>query len=163
MTEKTRLPQKEDAEKEKQTLSEISPEIDKTLNGLGPEQSTRIQAIRQESFSGPLPHPEMLKRYDEIKEGFAERIMSMTERQLDHRISCENKIIEGSLSESKRGQNYGLAVSVLFLAAAVLLGLYGHDWLAGILGGGTLIGLVTVFVTNKKRNKTDEDNTKDSE
>ena len=75
----------------------------------------------------------------------------MAERQLDHRIKCESAVVNGAVNESKRGQNYGLIVALLFLAASVFLRYTGHDWLAGVLGGGTLISLVTVFVTNKPK------------
>lgn len=130
----------------------ISPEVTEAIKGLAPEQRTVvIQAIKGESFSGPIPHPELLQKYETIHPGFAERFVSMAERQLDHRIECENKVVNGSLAESKRGQNYGLIVSLLFLAASVFLGFYGHDWLAGILGGGTLVSLVTIFVIGKKK------------
>lgn len=136
---------------------QISPELNEAIKGLRPEQrKVVIQAIRQESFSGPIPHPELLQKYDEVKPGFAERIVSMAERQLDHRINCEDKMVDGSVDESKRGQNYGLIVALLFLAAAVFLGYFDHDWLAGVLGGGTLVALVTVFVTHKHGDKDDK-------
>ena len=135
----------------------ISPEVREAISGLRPEQRCAvIQAIKQESFSGPIPHPELLQKYENIQSGFAERIVGMAERQLDHRIKCENEIVNGSVNDSKRGQNYGFIVALLFLGAAVFLGYSGHDWLAGVLGGGTLLGLVTIFVTSKPEKSTDD-------
>lgn len=128
----------------------LNPEVCEVIKGLNPkQQSIIIQAIRKESFSGPIPHPELLQKYEQVQPGFAERIVEMAEKQLDHRIECEDKVVDGSVSESKRGQLYGLIVAVLFLGAATALGLTGHDWLGGVLGGGTLVALVTVFVKNK--------------
>lgn len=73
----------------------LNPEVREAIKGLRPEQrKVVIQAIRQESFSGPIPHPELLQKYDEVKPGFAERIISMAERQLDHRINCEDKVVD---------------------------------------------------------------------
>lgn len=129
----------------------ISPEVNQAIKGLRPEQQEAIiKAIKQEAFSGPIPHPELLQKYDEVKEGFAERIVKMAEIQLQHRVRCEEKIVDESIAESKRAQNYAFYLSILFLVAAVLLGLYGHDWLAGCLGGGTLISLVAAFIAGKK-------------
>lgn len=129
----------------------ISQEVSEVLQVLNPEQkNTIIQAINQEDFSGPIPHPELLKKYEDIKEGFAERIVSMAEIQLNHRVSCEDKVVEGSVSDSKRGQIFAFVLSLLFLGSAVFLGFNGHDWLAGGLGGGTLVSLVTVFITGNK-------------
>lgn len=129
----------------------LPQEVRKVMDSLNPEQRRIIvQAIKQESFSGPIPHPELLRKYDEVQLGFAERIVSMAEKQLEHRIKCESAVVNGSVSESKRGQNYGLVISLLFLIASVFLGYFGHDWLAGVIGGGTLIALVTVFVSGHK-------------
>lgn len=129
----------------------ISPEVNQVIKGLRPEQQEAIiKAIKQEAFSGPIPHPELLQKYDEVKEGFAERIVKMAEIQLQHRVRCEEKIVDESIAESKRAQNYAFYLSILFLVAAVLLGFYGHDWLAGCFGGGTLISLVAAFIAGKK-------------
>lgn len=141
-------------------LSHISPEVSEAIKGLSPEQRQiviqSIQAVRQESFSGPIPHPELLKGYESVKQGFAERIVSMAEEQQKHRFECENKMVEGTVSESKRGQWMAFIVAIIFVVAAVALGLYGHDWLAGVIGGGTLVALVTVFVTGRRSQSKDK-------
>ena len=41
------------------------------------------------ALSGPLPPPEMLAQYEEILPGAAERILSMAERQAEHRQKME--------------------------------------------------------------------------
>ena len=82
----------------------MTPELVEAINSLRPEQrSVIIQAMQRESFSGPIPHPELLQKYEEIQQGFAERIVSMAERQLDHRVKCEDTVVNGSVAESKRG------------------------------------------------------------
>lgn len=141
---------------------EMTPELVEAINSLRPEQrSVIVKAIQRESFSGPIPHPDLLQKYEEVQQGFAERIVSMAERQLDHRVKCEDTVVNGSVAESKRGQCFGLIVAVLFLGASLALGLTGHDWLGGVLGGGTLVALVTVFVQTKHQNK--DSNGKESE
>ena len=129
----------------------LSPEVAQVIKELQPEQrKVIIKAFKQEAFSGPIPHPELLQKYENIQGGFADRIIKLAEKQLDHRIDSERQVVDGSVSDSKRGQIFAFIVAVLFLVAAVYLGINGHDWLAGILGGGTLVSLVTVFVTGKK-------------
>ncbi|HEV8538853.1 MAG TPA: DUF2335 domain-containing protein, partial [Bacteroidota bacterium] len=53
------------------------------------------------------------------------------------------------------GQFLGFIVAIAFLAAAYSLGMNGHEWLGGIIGGTTLTGLVTVFVIGKKKQNQD--------
>ena len=45
------------------------------------------------SFSGPLPHPDIMKGYDDIVPGAAERILKMAENQQNHRFKLEEKIV----------------------------------------------------------------------
>jgi len=49
--------------------------------------------VRQEqttvAYSGPIPHPNDLARYEEILPGAAERIMKMAELQAEHRRALE--------------------------------------------------------------------------
>lgn len=99
----------------------------------------------------------MLQGYENIKQGFAERIVAMAEGQQKHRFDCEDKMIKGTVEESKRGQWMAFVVALLFLIAAVILGLYGHDWLGGVIGGGTLIALVTVFISGRKTKQESKD------
>lgn len=44
-------------------------------------------------YSGPIPEPSDLQQYENIKIGFAERIMSMAERESSHRQKIDNRII----------------------------------------------------------------------
>lgn len=108
-----------------------------------------IIAMERESFSGPIPHPRLLKGYEEVMPGSAERILAMAEREQAHMAERDNRIVTGSLGSTKRGQWMGFTIALLFCAASTALGLMGQPVLAGIIGGGTLVSLVTVFVTNK--------------
>ncbi len=95
----------------------------------------------------------MLKQFEEVLPGLAERLVSRMEKQSDHRMKLEGIAVPAQLSESKRGQWLGFIVSVLFLGASVWLALEGHDTVAGILGGSTIVGLVTIFVVGKRQQK----------
>ncbi len=111
--------------------------------------------LHQYHHSGPLPSPDFLKQYDLIIPGLAERIVKMAEDQQSHRQSLENRVISSQLNESKRGQFLGFTVAMLCIGASVALSLLGHEYVAGILGGTTVVGLVTVFVLGKREQQKD--------
>lgn len=69
-----------------------------------------IIATRYENFSGPLPHPEILKKYDEIVTGAAERIIKQAEVQTNHRIQLETKVIDSDIRNSRLGLIFGFIV-----------------------------------------------------
>ena len=107
----------------------------------------------ESSFSGPLPPPSILLHYDNIIPNGAERIIKMTEEQSKHRLQIEDHAVKEQLDQSKRGQNYGFIIGLAGLLAAVVLSVTGHDAVAGIIGGSTLLGMVTVFVVGKTMQK----------
>ncbi len=111
--------------------------------------TTRATMVRREvsTFSGPLPPPDILLRYNEAAPNAADRILRMAEEQAHHRQKMEWKALTSDANRSRWGLVCGLIVALAFGVGSVLLGLNGHDTLGAVLGGSTLLGLVTVFVT----------------
>lgn len=135
----------------------VAPEIAEVLSGLPLEKrNVVISALKQESFSGPLPHPRLLKEYDEIQPGFAERIVAMAEREQAHRFACDDKVVGSAVASSKRGQWMGYSIAIIFGAIALTLGLLGHVAVASIIGGLDIVALVAVFVTNRPAKSDDK-------
>jgi len=91
----------------------------------------QISATEQQFFSGPLPPPDALAKYEQIQSGFAERLLAMAEKEQNERIDTQNKIIDTQkkiidtekeltlkeLSNFKRGQILALisVLAVVFL------------------------------------------------
>lgn len=128
-------------------------ELEELLRNESPELRTHVlRVVRrvETSFSGPLPKPEDFAKYETVQQGAANRILSMAEKQQEHRIACEKMIVEENLLKNKRGQYLGALIALVCIGASVALGLLGHDTLAGIIGGATLLGAIVVFVLNKE-------------
>lgn len=109
--------------------------------------------VRQHSmqaFSGPLPHPDILKKFDEVVPGAAERIIKMAEGQFEHRTALERKVIESDIERSKRGQVLGFLIAIVGLVASALIAIFGNAIAGGIIGVGTLASLVGVFMYGAK-------------
>lgn len=108
------------------------------------------QIVRQEvamSFSGPLPPPEILKKYDEILPGAAERIIKMAEKQAEHRQSLEQQVIKSDVKNSKLGILCGFLIGIGGISGGVIVAIFGKQPLfGGILSFGSLAILATVFV-----------------
>lgn len=103
-----------------------------------------------QSFSGPLPHPDILKKFDEVVPGAAERIIKMAELQSEHRRELEKKVINSGIVREKWGQNLGFIIAVIGLGASALIAIYGSPVVGGIIGFGTLASLVGVFMYGSK-------------
>jgi hypothetical protein len=49
------------------------------------------------------------------------------------------------------GQVFGLVISLVSVVSGALTALCGHEWAGGFIGGGGVVGLVSVFVIGRAR------------
>lgn len=127
------------------------PQVAQILESLPPEKRDVIlAAIKQESYSGPLPHPDFYEGYEKVLPGSANRILTMTETQVQHRVNIEGQIVNRTLTQKSWGMVIGGILTIIILAAVVFLGINGHDILAGTLGTTTIIGVIVVYVLGQK-------------
>jgi len=64
----------------------------------------RVKQSISQSYSGPLPPPGMLHDYAQ----YAERIVTMAEKEQAHRHNLESTAVSGAINKDKRSQNYAL-------------------------------------------------------
>lgn len=117
-------------------------------------------AIRTE-ISGPIPPPDVLADYERLLPGSANRIIRMAEAEQAHRHALQSKAIDARIidanaarKEARMGQFLGLAIGLVGLAAAVIIACLvrgsGGATVASIVGGSTVIGLVTIFILGRR-------------
>lgn len=114
-----------------------------------PEQAQLRQIVAQvaaQRFSGPLPPPDVLARYNDAVPNGAERIMQMAEKQTDHRMDLEKQVVSADIRRSNAGLVAGLIVALAFLVVSYLLIDDGHDEAGTILGTVDIGSLVGVFI-----------------
>lgn len=102
--------------------------------------------IEEHRYSGPIPNPALLKEFDNVLPGCAERIIRMAEEQATHRQLLERTVIIGDSRRANQGLWVGGAVAVLFLAGAVFLIYNGHDAAGATLGTMDLASVVGIFI-----------------
>ena len=113
-----------------------------TGNGSGIE-------IRAQHFQGPIPPPDTLAKYEEIIPGAAERILSMAEKQGNHRRNLETKVIAKDSGRASRGQIFAFIISM-----TIIIGGFVMIWQGKSLEGmssiiGAITALVGVFIYGK--------------
>lgn len=108
---------------------------------------------KEESHSGPLPSPRTLKKYDEIIPNGAERIVSVFEKQADHRMTLEKMVIGRQTFQSLLGQIFGFIIAIVFLIAGIYLVIGGHETAGISVFALDIVGLAAVFVIGKRSQK----------
>lgn len=98
------------------------------------------------SFSGPLPPPGLLAKYNEVIPNGAERIVAMAERQSTHRESLEAQVVAGNVASQKRGSIFAFIICLVALIGGFALLFTGRnvDGLVAIIS--SLTALAGVFV-----------------
>jgi uncharacterized membrane protein len=114
-------------------------------------------AAIQNHFSGPIPPPEMLARYDEILPGAAKTILQRAETESTHRCEMEKNILSEQVAADKRtasevrlGQILGFVSVIAIVSLSAYATHLGKDALAIGLGVSTIAGLVTAFIKGRK-------------
>lgn len=79
--------------------------------------------------------------------------MKMAEKQQNHRMSLESSLVHSQSKQSILGQVFGLIIGLVGIGCGTFLAYSGETTVGGIIAGGTVISLVSVFVIGKKAQK----------
>ena len=119
----------------------------------GKSAPNQILSATTQAFSGPLPPPDILVKYNSVVPNAAERIITMAETQAAHRQRIESKVIESNIKNSRLGLHYGLIIGLASVLGGVVCIMYAHE-----IGGTGLSSLVGVFVYGSIQKKKEREN-----
>ena len=119
---------------------------------------TKQQTVVTQNWSGPLPPPDALARFDQIIPHGAERILTMTEHEQQHRHATEKAVLDANIqlekaaqSQAKSGQIAGAIVSILSILSAVTSAYFGaHPLVSIALVSVPILGMVKALIGNKQ-------------
>jgi uncharacterized membrane protein len=117
-----------------------------------PQGGLLVQSMSA-SFSGPIPPPGLLEKYNEVVPNGAERILAMAEKQSAHREYLETRVIDGNVANQTRGSYFAFIISLVAIVGGFVLIEQGKSGagLAAIIT--SLSGLVAVFFYSKHSQK----------
>jgi uncharacterized membrane protein len=108
-----------------------------------PEATAVVRAVSIE-FRGALPHPQLLKQYDEVVPGAAERIVGLAERQVHHRQSMEG-----------RSQTFTFSLALITVLGGIVLIALGRAAQGLVPLVAAVAGLGGLFVYREVRSHRD--------
>lgn len=144
----------------KVSAPEIARKLDpRAIRLLGSQQVTEVMqhSVTATMFSGPLPPPEQLAKFEATLPGCAERILQMAEKQAEHRQRLEMIVIPEQQKQSGRGQIFGFWIGITGIAGAAVTGTVGEGMAAALaavaIAGGALGVLTVSFIWGKAEQK----------
>lgn len=77
--------------------------------------------------------------------------MVMAEEETRHRHEMEKRMLASDIKEASRGQFFGFLIGIFTICAGVLCVYLNHPVTGGLIGGGGVIGLVSVFIMGRSK------------
>ena len=124
----------------KKTLADLPEEARAAIEDLPDE--TRIAILSAYKFSGPFPPPSLLRRYEEVLSGGADRVFVFTENEQRHRHQFEDRALQIHSELQRRGQWMGVILPISAVVGSIICAALGQGPAAITLGGLGLMGIV---------------------
>ena len=87
----------------------------------------------------------------------------MAEQNAEHRRNLQFAALKAQQSEIRIGQLFGFGIGISALSTSIVAMYFGFPAVAGIIGGTTVVGLVTVFVVGRTSSRGSLNNTDSSQ
>ena len=148
-------PEKDQVKTLEEVIREKAPEILKTIpeSKRGDLAAITIEQRTISMRSAPLPEPSELEAYNKIIPNGADRILKMAENQSAHRIEIEKLVIASQQRQGFCGQLFGLLIGLSGLGLATFAAVRGQPWFGSVIGGATLVSLVSTFLYSRQSQK----------
>ncbi|WP_083918270.1 DUF2335 domain-containing protein [Methylosarcina fibrata] len=134
------------------------------------KNSHRQQVVSAQltNYQGPIPHPDILRGFDQLVPGTAQRLIKLAEDESLHRRRLEALALNSNIETQQKqialderqirsvsrsdaiGQIFGFIICLICIASATYLGLKDHEWLAGAIAAIPTGALIKAFILNKK-------------
>lgn len=132
----------------------LNRSLDDSNNSL--KQAKQMHVEHHIEYNGPLPIPSHLEAYENILPGSADRIITMAEKEAEHRHDMETKAIEFAQRDARRGQTFTFIIVMASLIGGIILILNGDS----IIGFASLISSLAIlagaFIYDNKKNQNDK-------
>ena len=116
------------------------------------------QLIARAEFSGPLPHPEALRQYQEVDPGLVGRIVTMAEAEMRERHEAERRYLEAEVEQMRRdfheariGQLCALTIGLTAFVAGAYTAVHGAEIAGGLIGVGGVGSIIAAFIYGRPR------------
>ncbi|XJS09831.1 DUF2335 domain-containing protein [Aerococcaceae bacterium WGS1372] len=150
------------SELEKTTESDAELILDSVPVEVRDKIEKEVLSVSQYRYSGPIPHPDLLREFNDIIPNGADRILKMTEVQSKHRQEIEKLVITAKNRDSRNGVYFAGLIGIIAIIGTIVLIAIDKTFAGLIVGGGTLGSLVGIYIKGTYIGEKDLDEKKQS-
>jgi uncharacterized membrane protein len=129
------------------------PKENKQNTNRQPDRNGVVKVAQAESFSGPLPHPDILSRYDSVHPGAAKIILDAFQNQGQHRQQLESIVVRQGSRDSLLGLIFAFIIGMTVICGGIYCINNGHEISGAIVSGSGLTGLVGTFIYGSRERR----------
>ncbi len=132
--------------------------INKVNNRDSRTQGMFLAEMRTIERQSNFPPPVELREYENIYPGFTKSLMTQFEKQSEHRMGLENRVIDSGIKNMRRGQLYAFILSFLTISIGGALIFFNKDiiGIAAILGALGTLAAVFIYGNKSKREEREQ-------
>ncbi|MFY9463141.1 MAG: DUF2335 domain-containing protein [Candidatus Sungiibacteriota bacterium] len=105
-----------------------------------------------EEYSGLIPHPRLMREWNDIVPGSATKIFERFEKQSNHRMDTERKVVRANNFKQYAGIIFAFIIAMTAISGGIFTALKGLPFLGGSLSFAGLGMLVGAFLVNTFHN-----------
>ncbi len=102
-----------------------------------------------EQYSGDIPHPKLMKEWNDVVPGSAAKIVERFVVQSDHRMELEKSVVKANNFKQYTGPVFGFLIAMTTIVGGIYTSLQGLPFLGGPLTFSGLAILVGAFIWDK--------------
>lgn len=107
--------------------------------------------VSSTTTDSPILPIEQIERLQQISPDRVEWVFDQTTIESNYRRSESKRVNTLIFTEKIVGLIFALVVALAGLGAAVYCAILGREVVASVLGGATLVGMVTAFIAGKRK------------
>ena len=123
----------------------------KLRNKVQAENNSKEKLEITQEYHGPIPHPNIIKQFEEILPGSADRILKLSENEQKHRQNLEKKAVDHQIRIETLGLLFGFILALIIIAGGVYLLINDKSARGFSLIIGGIAAIITPFIFSKKQ------------
>jgi uncharacterized membrane protein len=154
------IPEEVKEEIVKDAEQRLAPSLKKVDASVRGEIVQQTVAFAVEHIEGPLPPARVLKNYEDILLGAADRIISMAEKEQDHFHEMDLLSLKLPFGAEVVGSFLGALIIIMAVAGGIYCITSGHSVAGTLLAGGSLIPVALALIKGRQESKVSSTKTK---
>ena len=113
-----------------------------------PENGT---IVSMEHYEGAIPHPKLMKEWEELVPGSAKSIFRHFEQQSEHRIESEKKVVRANNFKLYVGPIFAFIIAMTAVGGGIYISVTQQVVVGGLLSFSGLATIIAPFLVNELR------------